>query len=101
MIERPDAIVCDLDGVLYRGDVGIAGAGEGLAGLRRAGIDLVFVTNNSTKTPAEAAAKITRLTGFAPAVSLLRFAEQLYAELEMELPSAMQELVDEGILGEE
>jgi len=64
MIEQPDAIVCDLDGVLYRGEVGIAGAGEGLAGLRRAGIDLVFVTNNSTKTPAEAAAKITRLTGF-------------------------------------
>ncbi|MBT8193784.1 MAG: HAD-IIA family hydrolase [Acidimicrobiia bacterium] len=64
MIERPDAIVCDLDGVLYRGDVGIAGAGEALAGLHGVGIEIVFVTNNSTKTPAEAAAKITRLTGF-------------------------------------
>ncbi|RZV47871.1 MAG: HAD-IIA family hydrolase [Acidimicrobiia bacterium] len=64
MIERPDAIVCDLDGVLYRGDVGIAGAGEALAALRGVGIEIVFVTNNSTKTPAEAAAKITRLTGF-------------------------------------
>jgi HAD superfamily hydrolase (TIGR01450 family) len=64
MIERPEAIVCDLDGVLYRGEVGIAGAGEALSALRQSGIDLVFVTNNSTKTPAEAAAKITRLTGF-------------------------------------
>ncbi|MCP4249000.1 MAG: HAD-IIA family hydrolase, partial [bacterium] len=54
----------DLDGVLYRGAVAVAGAGAALGTRSHAGIDLVFVTNNSTKTPAEAAAKITRLTGF-------------------------------------
>jgi HAD superfamily hydrolase (TIGR01450 family) len=60
----PDAIVCDLDGVLYRGNRAIAGAGEALRRLRDGLIDIHFVTNNSTKTAAEAAAKITRLTGF-------------------------------------
>ena len=65
MIERPDAIVCDLDGVLYRGEVEVPGAGETLNALHGAGIDVVFVTNNASKTSAEAAAKIQRLTGFA------------------------------------
>lgn len=64
MSPLPDAIVCDLDGVLYRGDVEVVGAGAALGVLRAAGISLAFVTNNSTKTPAEAAAKIRRLTGF-------------------------------------
>lgn len=65
MTDRPDAIICDLDGVLYRGEEGLPGAGEALAALAGAGIELHFVTNNSTKTPSEAAAKIRRLTGFA------------------------------------
>lgn len=60
----PDAIVCDLDGVLYRGDEGVPGAGPALKTLNAAGIALHFVTNNSTKTGAEAADKIERLTGF-------------------------------------
>lgn len=64
MIELPDAIVCDLDGVLYRGEVEVPGAGAALETLTRAGIGLVFVTNNASKDPAEAAAKISRVTGF-------------------------------------
>lgn len=62
---RPEALVCDLDGVLYRADSAIAGSGEALAVIADAGIAITFVTNNSTKTPDEAAAKIARLTGFA------------------------------------
>lgn len=61
---RPDSIVCDLDGVLYRGEVEVPGAGVALGALREAGVGLVFVTNNATKSPAEAAGKIKRLTGF-------------------------------------
>ena len=64
MTTAPEALVCDLDGVLYRGNEAIAGAGAALATLAGAGVDLVFVTNNSTKTAAEAAAKISALTGF-------------------------------------
>ena len=64
MNERPDSVVCDLDGVVYRGGVQVPGAGAALSEMRAAGIGLVFVTNNATKSPAEAADKIRRLTGF-------------------------------------
>ncbi len=58
-------MVCDLDGVLYLGDEAIAGAGEALARLERAGFDLLFVTNNSTRTQTAAARKVALLTGYA------------------------------------
>jgi HAD superfamily hydrolase (TIGR01450 family) len=64
VIRTPQAIACDLDGVLYRGEEGVPGAGAALELLQRSGVDLVFVTNNATKTPAEVAAKIHRVTGF-------------------------------------
>lgn len=64
MTPLPDAIVCDLDGVLYRGDEEVAGAGAALDLLQGASVDLVFVTNNATKSPAQAAAKIRRVTGY-------------------------------------
>ena len=64
MTERIDALVCDLDGVLYRGEEAIVGAGAALIALRQGGISLTFVTNNATKTPSEGAAKIERLTGY-------------------------------------
>ncbi|MGI9648126.1 MAG: HAD-IIA family hydrolase [Acidimicrobiia bacterium] len=64
MTAAPQSIVCDLDGVLYRGEEEIAGAGAALAVLDGSGIDLTFVTNNATKSPAEAAAKISRVTGY-------------------------------------
>ena len=69
MTARPDAVICDLDGVLYRGEESVPGAGEALTALAGAGIQLHFVTNNSTKTASEAAVKIGRLTGFAPDAS--------------------------------
>ena len=57
-------VVCDLDGVVYLGEEGIAGVGEALAALQADGIQLLFVTNNSTNTPEDAAAKISRTVGF-------------------------------------
>ncbi len=58
------SIVCDLDGVLYLGSETVPGAGRTLETLESAGIDLWFVTNNSTKTPEEVAAKIVLRTGY-------------------------------------
>ena len=56
-------VVCDLDGVIYRGDTLIAGSDEGLQRLISGGVNVLFVTNNSTRTPLEVAAKIHRVTG--------------------------------------
>lgn len=56
-----DALVCDLDGVIYRGDEAIAGSAEAIAGLRARGVKVVFCTNNSRATVAD---YIDKLAGF-------------------------------------
>ena len=48
-----DALVCDLDGVIYRGDEAIAGSAEAVATLRKRGVNVVFCTNNSRATVAD------------------------------------------------
>lgn len=58
-------VVCDLDGVVYIGDREIDGAGRALTELRQAGVDVVFCTNNSSRTRQQIVEKIQRVTGFA------------------------------------
>jgi glycerol 3-phosphatase-2 len=53
-----DAILLDLDGVLYRWPEPIAGAAEAVAVLRKAGKRIAFVTNNSSRTPARVAERL-------------------------------------------
>lgn len=57
-------LICDLDGVVYLGDEEIPGSGEALGRFADAGWRIVFCTNNATRTPAQGAAKIHRVTGF-------------------------------------
>lgn len=45
-----DGLVCDLDGVLYRGSEPVAGSAQAVARLRDAGVKVVFATNNATRT---------------------------------------------------
>lgn len=56
-------VLCDLDGVIYRGAVAIPGVAEALTELADAGVPVFFITNNSTRTPEATAEKISRLTG--------------------------------------
>lgn len=55
LVDPYDAILLDLDGVLYLGARPIPGAGEVVAALRALGKPIVFVTNNSSKTPRDVA----------------------------------------------
>lgn len=55
-------VLCDLDGVIYRGGSVLAGVPAALGRLESAGVDVFYITNNSTRTPAEVAEKIGRLT---------------------------------------
>ena len=48
-----DAILLDLDGVLYRWPEPIPGAADAVAALRKAGKRVAFVTNNSSRSPAQ------------------------------------------------
>ncbi len=53
-----DVILLDLDGVLYRWPDPIPGAADAVAALREAGKRLAFVTNNSSRTPAQVAERL-------------------------------------------
>jgi glycerol-1-phosphatase len=53
-----DAILLDLDGVLYRWPEPIPGAPEAVERLRSAGKGLAFVTNNASRTPAQVAERL-------------------------------------------
>ncbi len=53
-----DAILLDLDGVLYRWPEPIDGAADAVRALRNAGKRIAFVTNNSSRTPAQVAERL-------------------------------------------
>jgi len=61
LIDRYDALFIDLDGVVYRGDRAVAGAVESLPKVRRRGARILFLTNNSSRTPEEVAGKLEGL----------------------------------------
>lgn len=58
---RYDALLFDLDGVIYRGDEVVEGAPETIEAVRSAGASVVFLTNNSSRTPERVVEKLVRL----------------------------------------
>ena len=60
-MERYDAALLDLDGVLYLGDEGVPHAAESVAAARAAGMRLAYVTNNASRAPATVAQRLTGL----------------------------------------
>ncbi len=56
-------IICDLDGVIYRGQQAIPGAAGSLRRLESRGYRVIFVTNNSSRTPEQVAKKILTVSG--------------------------------------
>lgn len=65
--ETRGTVVFDLDGVVYLGSQTIPGSGSALREINDRGWQLLFATNNSSRTPAQVADKIHSLTGFAAA----------------------------------
>jgi len=61
LLEGFDGIVCDLDGVVYRGNHAVPHAVESLASALRAGVRVVYATNNASRPPAEVAAHLLEL----------------------------------------
>lgn len=58
LVDRYDAIVCDLDGVVYRGDPAVPHAVESLSA---AGIPVQYATNNASRPPAAVGEHLRRL----------------------------------------
>ncbi|QCU77787.1 HAD-IIA family hydrolase [Citricoccus sp. SGAir0253] len=53
-----DAVLCDLDGVVYAGDHAVAGAVETLRELGGRGVPVAYVTNNASRAPEAVAAHL-------------------------------------------
>jgi len=47
-----EGVIVDLDGTVYRGEQVLDGAAAAVAALRERGLDVLFVTNNPTRSPA-------------------------------------------------
>lgn len=61
LVDRYDAALFDLDGVVYRGPFVIPHAAESIEQARRSGMRAVFVTNNANREPATVAAHLSEL----------------------------------------
>jgi NagD protein len=89
---RPDRVfpgyVFDLDGTVYLGDALLPGAGETIAGLRRAGARVVFVTNKPLEPAGAYAAKLTRLGVPAGRADVVTSVDSLVGYLRREHPAA-------------
>lgn len=59
LIERYRGVVCDLDGVVYRGRDAIPHAVEALTAAREAGVRIAYATNNASRPPADVHAQLT------------------------------------------
>ncbi|MEN3051557.1 MAG: hypothetical protein ABC596_07115, partial [Candidatus Methanosuratincola petrocarbonis] len=58
LLRGKKGFIFDLDGCIYLGDRPIEGASETIGMLRKEGKQILFLTNNSTKTPQEYADKL-------------------------------------------
>ncbi len=61
LLDDYDSVLLDLDGVVYVGPHAVDGAAETISMIRKAGVSVVFVTNNAARTPEQVAAALTRL----------------------------------------
>ena len=89
---RPDRVfpgyVFDLDGTVYLGDALLPGAGETIAGLRRAGARIVFVTNKPLEPGDAYAAKLERLGVPVRRADVVTSVDSLVGYLHREHPAA-------------
>lgn len=64
-------VCCDLDGVVWRGDEPIPGSADAIAALRRDGIRVAFLTNNSSRPVGEILAQLAAMDVEASAEDVL------------------------------
>jgi len=83
-----DAVLLDLDGVVYRGAEAVPGSVEAVGRLLAAGIRVAYATNNASRTPESVARHLVRLGIGATAADVVTSAQVAVATL--------AELVDAG-----
>ena len=61
LVAEYDGVICDLDGVVYRGHAAVPGAVETLRDVVANGVGVVFATNNASRPPEEVADHLREL----------------------------------------
>jgi HAD superfamily hydrolase (TIGR01450 family) len=61
LLDGFDALLFDLDGVVYVGPAAVPHAAESIASARDSGVSCVFVTNNASRSPVEVAEHLSEL----------------------------------------
>ncbi len=80
LLAAHDAVICDLDGVVYRGTEPIPHAVDALAAVMKRGMPVMFATNNDTRTDREIAARLTAM-GLTTEANQVVTAPQVVADL--------------------
>lgn len=96
LIDDIDGLVCDLDGVVYRGGSAVDGAAETLLEARRRGVGVVFATNNASRPPERVAEILAGLGMPAEPTQVLTSAVTGARVLAEELPSGASVLAVGG-----
>lgn len=88
-----DAVLADLDGVVYAGPAAIPGAIDALTGLASVNVKLAYVTNNASRTPAQVAAHLRELGAPADDDQVVSSAQAGAALLAQKFPAGTRVLV--------
>src|SRR6478736_6225428 len=100
LIAGYDGVVCDLDGVVYRGADAVPGAAKALQDIVARGVRVVYATNNASRIPSEVATQIAGLGAPATASDVVSSAQAGAARLATDLPpgAAVLALGGEGVV---
>ena len=85
LIAAYDGVVCDLDGVVYRGPDPVVGAPKALQGLVARGVRVVYATNNASRVVSDVAEHVAGLGAPATPDQVVSSAEAGAARLAREL----------------
>ncbi|KJK10545.1 HAD family hydrolase [Terrabacter sp. 28] len=92
LIAAYDGVVCDLDGVVYRGDDPVPDAPKALRDLRTRGVQVIYATNNASRVVAEVAEHLAGLGAPATPDDVVTSAEAGAAQLARSLPAGARVL---------
>lgn len=93
LIRRYDQVIFDLDGVLYLGDQPVAGAAAAVGKLRGLPVDIVYATNNASRSPQAVADLLTSIGIPAAADEVLTSSRAAAAVLAERFPAGSKVLV--------
>jgi HAD superfamily hydrolase (TIGR01450 family) len=96
LIDGYDGVVCDLDGVVYRGQQARRHAIESLLRARSEGVPVVYATNNASRTPAEVARHLDALGLPGPAERVVTSAQAAARLVARRCPSGSRVLAVGG-----